>query len=72
MLSREAGIHDQLEGACFSVNPYDIAEQAAALAAALDRTPTERAAAAAELRERSLARTPRDWLADQLAAAESA
>lgn len=72
VLSREAGIHDQLDGVCLSVNPYDITEQAAALAEALDRTPAARATAAAALRERSLARTPRDWLADQLAAAGSA
>lgn len=72
VLSREAGIHDELEGACLSVNPYDIAEQAAALAAALDRSPAERAVHAAELRRRALARTPRDWLADQLEAVESA
>ena len=72
VLSREAGIHDELEGACLSVNPYDIVDQAAALGAALDRSPAERAAAAAELRARALARTPRDWLADQLAAVASA
>ena len=47
VLSREAGVHDELEGACISVNPYDIVEQAAALGAALDRSASERAAAAA-------------------------
>ena len=68
VLSREAGIHDELEGACLSVNPFDIVEQAAALGAALDRSPSQRAEAAAELQRRSLARTPRDWFEDQLAA----
>ena len=68
VLSREAGIHDELEGACLSVNPYDIVEQAEALGAALDRSADDRRVAAAELRRRALARTPRDWFADQLAA----
>ncbi|MEM9467893.1 MAG: trehalose-6-phosphate synthase [Actinomycetota bacterium] len=72
VLSREAGIHDELEGACLSVNPYDIVEQAAALGAALDRSAAERASAAAELRARAHARTPRDWFADQLDAASAA
>ena len=66
ILSREAGIHDELDGACISVNPYDIVEQAAALGEALDRSPAERAAAAAELRSRAHDRTPRDWFAEQL------
>ncbi len=70
VLSREAGIHDELEGAVISVNPYDIDEQALALAAALDRTPAQRAIAAKELRRRALSRTPADWLSDQLCAAE--
>ena len=68
VLSREAGIHDELDGACLSVNPYDIVEQAEALGAALDRSAAERDVAAAELRRRADARTPRDWFADQLAA----
>ncbi|MEM9203461.1 MAG: trehalose-6-phosphate synthase [Actinomycetota bacterium] len=71
VLSREAGIHDELDGACLSVNPYDIVEQAAALGAALDRSAEERRAAAAELTSRAYARSPRDWFEDQLAAAST-
>lgn len=69
VLSREAGVHDQLEGTVRSVNPFDVADQALALAEALDLGPVERAEQAAELRRRAEARTPADWLADQLAAA---
>lgn len=69
VLSREAGVHDQLAGAVRSVNPFDIADQAAALAEALDLDAATRAARAAELRRRAQARTPADWLGDQLAAA---
>ena len=69
VLSREAGIHDELVGACISVNPYDIVEQAEALGAALDRPAAERRRAADDLRERAYARTPRDWFEEQLEAA---
>lgn len=68
VLSREAGIHDELDGACISINPYDIVEQAAALSAALDRSAAERADAATELRARATARSPQDWLDEQLKA----
>lgn len=71
ILSREAGIHDEMADVVLSVNPYDIAEQAAALAAALDRSPAERATAAAALDIVARARSPLDWLDDQLAAARS-
>jgi len=70
VLSREAGIHDELEGAVISINPYDIDEQARALATALDRAPAQRTIAAQELHKRALSRTPADWLADQIAAAD--
>ena len=69
VLSREAGVHDQLEGAVRTVNPFDIADQASALAEALDLDADTRSARAAELRRRAEARTPADWLADQLASA---
>jgi trehalose 6-phosphate synthase len=69
VLSREAGVHDQLVGAVRSVNPFDIADQATALGEALDLDATTRAARALELCRRAEARTPSDWLADQLAAA---
>ncbi|MEQ8842991.1 MAG: trehalose-6-phosphate synthase [Acidimicrobiales bacterium] len=71
VLSREAGVHDVLDGAVRSVNPFDIEDQAAALAEALDLDADTRRDRAAELRRRAEARGPGDWLADQLAAAES-
>ncbi len=68
VLSREAGVHDQLVGAARSVNPFDIADQATALAEALDLDTATRTAQAQELRRRAEARTPSDWLREQLAA----
>lgn len=68
VLSREAGVHDVLDGAVRSVNPFDIDDQAHALAEALDMAATTRRQLAAELRRRAEARGPADWLADQLAA----
>ncbi len=68
VLSREAGVHDVLAGTVRSVNPYDIADQADALAEALDMDASTRTRTATELRRRAEARGPADWLADQLAA----
>jgi trehalose 6-phosphate synthase len=70
LLSPEAGVWDQLVGAARPVHPYDISGTADALVAALTATPEERAEEAGELRRRAAARTPEDWLADQLAAAD--
>ena len=70
LLSPEAGVWDQLVGAARPVHPYDISGTADALVAALTATPEERAIEAGELRRRAAARTPEDWLADQLAAAD--
>lgn len=69
IVSREAGVHDVLEGAALSVNPFDIVDQAEALAQALDADPAERTRRADDLRARAEARNPADWLADQIAAA---
>ena len=68
VVSREAGVWDQLDGVALGVNPYDIGEQAEALARALDMAPKERAAHSSAIRACAEARTPRDWLADQLTA----
>lgn len=69
LLSPEAGIWDQLGDVATPVHPYDVSGTADALHAALSRPTDERAAAANALRERAAARTPADWLADQLHAA---
>ncbi len=69
VLSPEAGAWDELGAAAFAADPFDLGATAGALADALDAPPDERARRAALLRDAALARTPADWLADQLAAA---
>jgi trehalose 6-phosphate synthase len=69
LLSPESGVWDELAGAARRVHPYDIAGTADALADALATPREQRAVESAELRRRATARTPSDWLADQLAAA---
>jgi trehalose 6-phosphate synthase len=68
VVSREAGVWDQVSPVAHGVNPYDIDEQARALGRALDASAEARARHAARLREIASARTPRDWLDDLLAA----
>jgi len=68
-LSREAGVWDEIGEAALPVPPFDVAGTADALDQALRMPADERTARAARLRELSVARRPRDWLADQLAAA---
>ena len=69
VLSREAGAWPELTEVAIGVNPFDVAETADALHAALSRSAEERAASAGRLRAVAGARTPSDWLAEQLAAA---
>ena len=70
VLSREAGAWDELGGAAIGINPFDVTATADALAAALAMGPAERSAHAAAVRAAAAARTPKDWLDDQLAAAQ--
>jgi trehalose 6-phosphate synthase len=70
VLSTEAGVWDELgDAGVVSVNPFDVAATADALLAALSMAPDDRSARAASLRAVAGARSPADWLADQLAAA---
>jgi trehalose 6-phosphate synthase len=69
VLSREAGVCQGLEGRALEVNPFDISGTAEALAAALAMPPPERQAHAERLREASQARSPSDWLEEQLQSA---
>ncbi len=69
-LSREAGVWDEVGEAALDVPPFDVAGTADALERALLMPADERAARATRLRELSTARSPADWLADQLAAAD--
>jgi trehalose 6-phosphate synthase len=71
-LSREAGAWQELgvpDGA-LEVNPFDVAGTADVLAAALSMSDSERALHAMTVRTCAAKRTPRDWLDDQLRAAE--
>ena len=70
-LSPEAGAWAELADAVRRVHPYDISGTADVLATALEAGPVERATESAALRQLALARTPADWLADQLAAADA-
>ena len=69
VLSHQAGAWDELGGHAIGVNPFDVSGTAAALGAALDLAPSERAERAERLRKTVEARGPLDWFDDQLAAA---
>ncbi|MFZ4519045.1 MAG: alpha,alpha-trehalose-phosphate synthase (UDP-forming) [Microthrixaceae bacterium] len=69
VLSTEAGAYSELLGAADGVSPFDLEATAEALAAALDRPEEDRRSRAALLRRSAEARTPGDWLEDQLRAA---
>ena len=67
LLSRQAGVWDELAGHVIEVHPYDITATAVAMAAALALPAEQRGPMAAQLREAAVARRPVDWLEDQLA-----
>ena len=69
-LSPEAGAWERLHPGALRVPPFDVAGTADVLHAALTMPADERARRATQLRELAEARTPTDWLADQLAAAD--
>jgi trehalose 6-phosphate synthase len=68
-LSAEAGAWERLHPAALTVPPFDVAGTADVLHAALTLPAAERAEQASRLRQLAEARTPRDWLEDQLVAA---
>ncbi|MCZ7529947.1 MAG: trehalose-6-phosphate synthase [Acidimicrobiia bacterium] len=68
-LSPEAGAWAELGGAAVAVHPYDLVQAASALDEALAMDPAERRHRADDLRRLATARTPADWLTDQLDAA---
>ncbi len=69
-LSPEAGAWERLQAPALRVPPFDVAGTADVLHRALTMPAEERFRRAAELRALAEARTPADWLADQLAAAQ--
>ncbi|MBM3664118.1 MAG: trehalose-6-phosphate synthase [Actinobacteria bacterium] len=70
VLSSEAGASVELAGAADEVHPFDVVATSEALSAIIDRSPSERRARSEQLRRDIESRTPQDWLADQLHAAE--
>jgi trehalose 6-phosphate synthase len=70
-LSPEAGAWERLQGGAVAVPPFDLVGTAEALHRSLTMPATERAERAAALRAIVESRTPADWLADQLAAADA-
>ena len=68
-LSPDAGAWDELGEAAFAAHPYDIDQCADVLHTALALAPEERRTRSRRLHDLAGARTNRDWLADQLAAA---
>ena len=71
VLSIEAGAWAELADHADGISPFDIRQTASALAECLDRAPDERRRRAAGLRDAALARTPANWMADQLAAVDA-
>jgi trehalose 6-phosphate synthase len=69
-LSPEAGAWERLHPGALEVPPYDTAGTAEVLHRAITMPLGERQALAATLRTLAEERTPEDWLADQLAAAD--
>jgi trehalose 6-phosphate synthase len=71
VLSREAGAWEELSEAAVGINPFDVSGTADALHGALTMDPAERRSRAERLRALVLSRSASDWLAEQLAAAQS-
>ena len=69
LLSRESGAWAELGGAAVGLNPFDVGATAEALHTALSMDDADRKVLAGKVRAVAGARTPADWLADQLAAA---
>lgn len=70
VLSREAGVYEEMGPAAITVNPFDVTGTAAALHQALSMDDAERKANATHARDLAGRRRPRDWLDDQLRAAD--
>lgn len=68
-LSPDAGAWDELGEAALRIHPYDVSQGAEVLHRALGMSATDRAERSGRLRDLAGARTPRDWLDDQLRAA---
>lgn len=67
ILSENTGAHEELGEFALSVNPFDIQELADSIHAALTMAPAERRRRAEGLKQIVTARSPGDWIDDQLA-----
>nr|MDP9020813.1 trehalose-6-phosphate synthase [Actinomycetota bacterium] len=72
VLSRESGAWSELGTAALGIHPFDVAATSDALHTALSMGDGERRRHAGAVRTLAAARTPHDWLAEQLAAADRA
>jgi trehalose 6-phosphate synthase len=66
MLSENTGAHEEIGEAALTVNPFDVQEQADAIHFALTASPAERARRMQNLKNVITARSPGDWIDDQL------
>jgi trehalose 6-phosphate synthase len=64
VLSRNAGVWDELSDAAVGIQPFDIVDMADTMAAAFEMPAAERSQRAADLRKLASARTPIDWFDD--------
>jgi trehalose 6-phosphate synthase len=71
VLSRQAGVWDELGAHAIGVNPFDVTGTASALASGLDMGRPERGERAAGLKKAIGARSPLDWFDDLLAHADT-
>jgi len=71
MLSENTGAHEEIGEATLSVNPFDVQQQADAIHEALTASPQERERRMRRLKEIIVARSPGDWIDDQLADVEA-
>ncbi len=69
LLSREAGIFDEMSGIASEVHAYDIMQTAQAMSDLIDMDPEQRSDTAADLRDIAESRTPLMWFEEQLASA---
>jgi trehalose 6-phosphate synthase len=69
VLSRQAGVWEELAEPSLDINPFDVTGTAEALHAALTMGPAERRRRAEQLTTLATARTAADWMQDQRAAA---
>ena len=71
MLSENTGAHEEIGGTALTVNPFDVQEQADAIYTALTASSSERAERMRAMREIITARSPVDWIDDQLSDIEA-